>query len=153
MTEEILEKIKKVCKEVADELALELVLVRYRSSSENGPVLEVFVDKDYNISMEEIDAFTEKVNPLLDDILQDDDSAFVLDISSGGSEREIPFEDLPKLEGHYLDLILKNGEKITAKNVKADENELSLLYFIKGRKKERVLKKEDIQSIRMGYKA
>ncbi len=148
-----LTNIDEILKKACDELSLTLVSTRFYKDPEMGDMLEVLIDKDYNITMDEIEAFTEKVNPLLD-ALPELDIPYTLDISSGGSEREIPFEDLGKLLDHYLDIKLKkSGETITIKPLSFEEGVLKGQYFIKGRKKSVELTKEDIESIHMGYKA
>lgn len=152
MTQELQDKIKKICQDAADELGLTLVSYRYLKNGENGPTLEVLIDKDFDISMKEIEEFTDKVNPLIDQV-DDSDEAYYLDISSGGSERDIPFASLYKFENEWLDITLATGEKITALELSFDGEIVSVQYFIKGRKKKLRLKKEDIKTIRMGYKA
>ncbi|MCI1735634.1 MAG: hypothetical protein LKM30_07925 [Bacilli bacterium] len=152
MTETTLADIRSILQKTADEMGLTLVSVKFLPSAENGPTLEVLIDKDYAIDLPTIEAYTDKVNPLLDK-LDTGDESYLLDIGSGGSEREIPFADLPKLADHYLDLVLATGEKLTAKAVSADSTTLMVLYFLKGQKKKRTFHPADIRSIRMGYKA
>lgn len=148
-----LEKVKETLAKAAEELSLDLVSVRYYKDEQMGMVLEVLIDKDYQITMDQIQEYTDKVNPLLDEIT-DLDEAYMLDISSGGSEREIPFEDTSKLLDHYLDIKLaKSGSTITAKALSYEDGKLIVVYFIKGRKKQLVLQKEDVEKIHMGYKA
>ena len=114
--------------------------------------MEVLIDRDFDISLDEINRFTDKVNPLIDAI-DDTDEAYVLDISSGGSERDIPFDGLARFVDSWLDIELKTGEKITALCVSFQDGVLNVSYFIKGRKKKLSLKQEDVKKIRMGYKA
>jgi ribosome maturation factor RimP len=153
MDQEVLAAVKDVLKKKADEMGLQLVNVRFYNDAENGPTLEVFVDKDYNINLDDISKYTELVSPLLDEIPGLTDS-YLLDISSGGSDRIIPNEDVKKLIGHYLDITLKKGdEKLLAKVVSSDEGGFTVLYFIKGRKKQVYLKFVDVKQLKMGYKA
>ncbi len=148
-----LENVKKLLQKCCEELSLQLVSVRFYHDSQIGDILEVLIDKDYSITMKEIEEFTDKVNPLLDE-LPELSLPYTLDISSGGSEREIPFEDTKKFIDGYLELQLsKTHEKITAKVLSFEEGKLTVFYFIKGRKKKLVLTKEDVESIHMGYKA
>lgn len=148
-----LTNIDEILKKACEELSLTLVSTRFYKDPEMGDMLEVLIDKDYSITMDEIEAFTEKVNPLLD-ALPELDIPYTLDISSGGSEREIPFADLRKFLNHYLDIKLKkSGETITIKPLSFEEGVLKGQYFIKGRKKSVELTEEDIESIHMGYKA
>lgn len=152
MNRETLEKVRAVLLEEAKKEGLELVNVRFYVDDLNGPTLEVLLDHDYQITMEEISLFTEKASPLLDDIPGLEES-YLLDISSGGSEKVIPFSDLPKLVGHYIDVTFQDGRKETMKLEKATETEAAFVYFIKGRRKKEVLKEEDIKMMKMGYKA
>ena len=147
-----LNKAKEIFEKTCDEMSLQLISVKYLTSKD-GPVLEVLIDKDFNITMDEIETFTEKVNPLLDEI-DDSEEGYMLDISSGGSEREIHFSDLEKLVSRYLDIKLKKSqETITAQLDSIEDGVANVHYFIKGRKKKLELKEEDVESIRMGYKA
>ncbi len=152
MNPEVLKRIEEILGKEAEREGLELVRVRFFNDSLNGPTLEVLVDHDYQITMDEISLFTERVSPLLDEIPGLDES-YLLDISSGGSEKEIPFRDLGKLVDHYLDVVLKDGRKETMKLVKAEDGKAEFVYFIRGRRKKEVLGEEDIRSMKMGYKA
>lgn len=152
MVQELQDKIKEICEKTAEEMGLVLVSFRFLRNGENGPTLEVLIDRDFDISLDEINRFTDKVNPLIDAI-DDTDEAYVLDISSGGSERDIPFDGLARFVDSWLDIELKTGEKITALCVSFQDGILNVSYFIKGRKKKLSLKQEDVKKIRMGYKA
>lgn len=152
MNPETLKKVEEVLKEEAQKEGLELVSVRFFNDSLNGPTLEVLIDHDYQITMDEISLYTEKVSPLLDAIPGLEES-YLLDISSGGGEKQIPFADLGKLVGHYLDIVLKDGRKETMKLLKVEDGKAEFVYFIKGRRKKEVLMEDDIRSMKMGYKA
>ena len=94
------------------------------------------------------------MNPLLDEALDEDEEGYVLDIASGISEKKIPFSDLPKLVGEWLDVkIKKDGEKITMKLVEVKEDQAKFEYFQKGKKTKKVLTPDEIDEIKMGYKA
>jgi ribosome maturation factor RimP len=148
-----LDHVKEVLQAAADELGLELVSVRFYHDAEMGDMLEVLIDKDYQITMDEIQKYTDKVNPLLDEI-PELDVPYTLDISSGGSLREIPFEDTSKFVDRYLEIKLsKSKETILAKVSSFQGETLNVFYFIKGRKKNLALRKEDVESVHMGYKA
>lgn len=152
MVQELQDEIKNICQKTADEMGLTLVSFRFLANGDNGPTLEILIDRDFDISMKEIEEFTEKVNPLIDKVDQTDE-AYVLDISSGGSERNIPFEKLSRFLSQWLDITLKTGEKITALLLSFDGTEMDVQYFIKGRKKKLKLVSADVKTIRMGYKA
>ena len=152
MVQELQDEIRKICQDTAEEMGLVLVSFRFLSKGENGPTLEVLIDRDFDISMKEIEEFTEKVNPQIYEI-DDSEEAYFLDISSGGSQRSIPFSMLERFVGSWLDITLTNGETITAYADAFDGNALLVHYFIKGRKKKLSLEKKDVRTIHMGYKA
>jgi len=153
MEEKAFEEAKRVFQKVADEMGLELISVKRKNSSE-GEVLEVFIDKNYSIDLKTIEEYTDKVSPLLDEVSSLTDP-YLLDISSGGDERVIPYPDIAKLLGHYFEVkLMKSGETLLMKAEKVDEeNRVHFVYFLKGRKKTMVLSEEDIAEIHMGYKA
>ena len=152
METELLKKIHDLLQKEADDEGIELISVKFKHDEMLGRTLEVLIDKNYQITLDEISSFTEKANEILDSISELEDS-YILDISSGGSQRDIPFVDLNKLVDHYLDLTLNGGEKITAKLVDVIDDEAHFIYFIKGRKKKLDLKRDEIKQIHMGYKA
>ncbi len=153
MDQTLLEKAKEMFQKSADELGLTLVSVRYYVSKEEGPVLEVLIDRDFEITMDEIQSYTDKVNPLLDEI-DDSEEGYLLDISSGGSQREIPFASLSKFISRWLDVKLKkSGEVITMQLDKLEDDKAYLHHFIKGRKKQEILTADDVDTIHIGYKA
>lgn len=153
MTESLLSAIKSIMEKEAKDMGFDYLSVKYLPNGENGPEVEVLVDKNYNISMDDIQEFTDRVNPLIDALEEEDSEGYVLDIASGGSEREIPYSDLGKLIDSYLEIQLKTGEKITAKLISFENNVASFLWFIKGRKKTKEIKEEEISVLKMGYKA
>lgn len=153
MDQNVLEKVKSLMQKTANELHLELVRVSFLPHGENVPTLEVLIDHDLAITLEEIQRFTDIVSPQLDEI-EDLDETYMLDISSGGSEKELAPKDLPLLVGKYLDLTFKeSGEKLVAKLVSLEDDGLTLLYFLKGRKKQIHYSYDMFSSIRVGYKA
>ncbi len=145
-----LEEIKKVLQEAAVKLDVDLIDVRLKHDSDFGQVVEVIIDKDYQIDLGKIEEYTDYVNPLLDQL---DSSDYMLDISSGGSERLIPYADVNKLVDRYLEFTLNSGEKLLAKVASVEVDGIHAFYFIKGRKKNVILKENDISKIHMGYKA
>ncbi len=153
MDQVLLEKAKEMFQKSAEEMGLTLVSCRYYVSKEEGAVLEVLIDRDFEITMDEIQAYTDKVNPLLDEI-DDSEEGYLLDISSGGSEREIPFSSLGKFVSRWLDVKMKkSGDVITMQLDKFEDDKAYLHHFIKGRKKNEVLSADDVDTIHIGYKA
>lgn len=153
MDNALLNRIRDLMQEKCGELSLQLVSVRFYANGENGPTLEVLIDKDYDIDLETIEKYTDIVSPLLDEIEELQEN-YILEIASGGSEREIPKEDLERFVDSYLDIVIKkSGEKITAKLENFDEEKMNVFYFIKGRRKKLSLSYDELSSVRMGYKA
>lgn len=155
MDNSILEKVGSILRSEAKNLNLELIKYRYYYSDEQkSDVLEVMIDHNFQITLEEIDKYTSVISPLLDDIDGLSDT-YLLDVCSGGSEREIKEEDLSSLLDQYLEFKLKkDGSTLLAKLVSYNESEhsINVLYFLKGRKKEEVINLDDILEIHMGYK-
>ena len=153
MDQSIRDKVNSVLGKACEDMGLTLVKTCFKSNGEMGPTLEVYIDHDYAITRKEIEEYTDKVNPLLDAI-EGLDEDYRLDISSGGSLREIPFQDLAKFIGHYLDVKLKkDGSLHTRKLDSIKENKALFFYFLKGAKKKMALSEEEIDSIHRGYKA
>ncbi len=152
MDQNLLEKAKQMFQEVAADMGLVLVSVRFYTG-EDGPVLEVLIDKDFSITMEEIQAYTDRVNPLLD-AMDDSEEGYVLDISSGGSERLIPFADLEKFLTRWLSVKVKeSGETLLMQLDSYQDGKATFHHFLKGRKKKEVLTEDQVEMIHMGYKA
>lgn len=155
MDNSVLEKVKEMLLNAANKMNVQLVSVKYYYSQEyDSNILEVMIDDNFAITMKQIDDYTAIVSPLLDEI-EELSEPYMLDICSGGSEREIKEKDLNKFIDQYLEFKLKdNGEKVTAKLESYDEksSEIIYTYFIKGRKKKESHKLDEIESIHMGYK-
>ncbi len=153
MDKTLLEKAENIFREEAENEGLEVVSIRYFNDPLNGPTLEVLIDKDFQITIDEIEKYTDAVSPLIDEL--DIPDSYLLDIGSGGSERDIPVEKLEGLKDiHVFDVTDKNGN--TTRNctyVSSEEGIILFTYFVKGKKTKLKLKEEDIRHIKMGYKA
>lgn len=150
MDKSILEKVETILKEEAEKENLQFISCRYYNDT-NGNILEVLVDKDFQITLDEITNYTSNISSLLDSI-EELSEPYMLDVSSGGSERIIQKEDLSKLIDKYLDILLNTGEKLLAKLVSFNDEEIDVFYFLKGRKKKQQIKFDDIKNIHIGYK-
>lgn len=153
MDKDYLEKVSRICKDVCDEQNLVLVSCKEHQDPELGCMLTVLIDRDFDITLEEIEKFTDTVNPLIDS-LGEPEQAYTLDVGSGGSEREIEFNSLNKFISSWLDVKLKkSGEIKTLMLDSKNDDIVSLHHYIKGKKTKVDLKEDDIDSIHMGYKA
>lgn len=150
MDKSILDKVESILKEEAIKENLQFISCRYYKDT-TGNILEVLVDKDFQITLDEVNSYTNSISALLDS-LEELNGPYMLDVCSGGSERIIQKEDLSKLIDKYLDILLKTGERLIAKLVSFNDEEIDVLYFLKGRKKKQQIKFEDITNIHIGYK-
>ena len=148
-----LEKAENIFREEAEKEGLEVVSVRFFNDSLNGPTLEVLIDRDFSITIDEIEKYTDAVSPLIDEL--DIPDSYLLDIGSGGSQRDIPAEKLEDLkEEHVFDVTDRNGNIVRNCTYVSNEDGLLLFtYFVKGKKTKLKLKEEDVKNIKMGYKA
>ena len=150
MDKSILEKVESILKEEAKKENLQFVSCRYYNDT-SGNILEVLVDKDFQITLDEVNSYTSNISTLLDSI-EELSEPYMLDVCSGGSERIVQKEDLNKLIDRYLDILLNNGERLLAKLVSFNDEEIDVFYFLKGRKKKQQIKFDDIKNIHIGYK-
>lgn len=150
MNEIIKEKVEKVLLEGCKELSLQLINFCFEERGEDT-YLNVSVDKDYSISMEDIYSFSSLISPMLDKI-EELSFPYMLNVYSGGYERKIEYSELNNLLNRYLDIKLKDHRVLTCKVDKVEDEQISLFYFIKGRKKKEIIKKENIEEIHMSYK-
>ena len=127
MDQQTLDVVRKLAKEECDKLGLELISVRFFVDSLNGPTLEILVDHDYQITMDEISKLTESLSPRIDGV-EGLEQSYILDISSGGGEKEIPFADLPKLLSRYLDVTEKGKEKKVKEEIEVPAGQVVSQY-------------------------
>lgn len=135
MTEIALKKAKEVAQKIADELGYQLYDVKVYSEL-GTEFLEVSVDKDYSITLDQIEIYSNKLSEALDSI-EELSSPYTLDVASPGAEREFPKEDLNKVIGYYVQVItndVKDNER-EGTIESFDGKILTLKRFIKGRKK------------------
>lgn len=154
MEEEYLNSVKEICLKTCQDMGLTLVSFKQKHDDEIGRVIEVLIDKNFDITIDQIEEYTNRVNPLIDS-LGEPNFQYTLDIASGGSEREIPFTSLNNFIDCFLTIIIKSsGER---KDVYVDKmidtNTYQFHYFVKGKKTKLILKDSEIESIHMGYKA
>lgn len=135
-------------------LGYELVNVRYlKESGEN--YLKIIVDKDEDVSLDDIVKLSDLISPLLDasDVIND---KYILDISSLGAEKEIKPEKLSKYVNKYLEIHLTHPYKglnnITGTLLKVDSDNVVMLVIDKARKKEILLERKYIDKAHLAIK-
>ncbi|MCQ2796157.1 MAG: ribosome maturation factor RimP [Bacilli bacterium] len=135
-------------------LGYELVNVHYQKESGEN-YLRIIVDKDENISLDDIVKLSDLISPLLDasDIIND---KYILDISSLGAEKEIKPTKLDKYVNKYLDIHLSHPYKglnnIIGTLLKVDSNNVVMLVQEKARKKEIILERKYIDKVHLAIK-
>lgn len=150
--EEFLGKdVQPILEETKDQLSLDYLDSKIYKDN-NEVILEVHIDKNFSITIDDIEKFTTIVNEKLDK-LEDKIGPYLLDISSSTSDRLIKYEELPFFVNKYLDIKFEKEELKDVKLLELDNKKILIRYFIKGRKKELVLLKEDIKEIHASYKS
>ncbi len=152
-----MEQIKVIEEQVKKLLSIEgyeLHSLRFFKKAKDN-VLEIIIDKENEISMNDIVEISEKISSLLDEIDLIDD-AYSLDISSLGAEKPIKVENLDKYIDRYIYVHIVNpieglnsyeGELKTV-----SESEIELEIRIKTRKKIIKISKENIDKCRFAIK-
>ncbi|MCQ2792236.1 MAG: ribosome maturation factor RimP [Bacilli bacterium] len=147
-------KIHSLLNEKLNHLGYQLINVHYlRESGEN--YLRIIVDKDGDISLDEIVKLSDLISPLLDasDVIND---RYILDISSLGAEKEINLARLDKYLNKYLNVHLSHPyqglNNIEGTLLKVDRNNVTMLYQIKARKKEITLERKYIDKAHLAIK-
>lgn len=136
--------------------SLDYELVKVQYLKENGDnYLKIVVDKDEDVSLDDIVKLSDLISPLLDatDVIND---KYILDISSLGAEKEIKLNKLDKYVNKYLDIHLSHPYKglnnIVGTLLKVDSNNVVVLYQEKARKKEIILERKYIDKVHLAIK-
>lgn len=150
MTKELLEEITQLAAKTCSELNYSLYEVDYYKE-DNQNILHVAIDNDYNTTMEDIEKFTEKFSPLLDqfDSRMED---YFLDVSSPGAFRKVEIKDLEKVKGLYLKVELNSSEVVKGEFIDLSDTSLTLKINNKGRIKNRQIEFETIKQINTDVK-
>lgn len=148
------ETIKNVLNEPLQTLGYEVVSVKY-TRSKKGSTLEVIVDKDDDISLEEIVQVSNLISPLLDvgDYIKEN---YTLDVTSLGAEKPIKISKLDKYIGKYINIHLTHpyeGENILEGDLKdIKDGVVELEIRIKSRKKSCLIPLDTIDRARLAIK-
>lgn len=150
MDKRALELAERAARETAETMGYQFYSIR--AYKENGTTfLEVCVDKDYSVTLEQIEAYSQALGERLDTI-EELDEPYTLDVASPGAERDFPKEDLTKVVGRYVEVETNNlpkGEKKAEGTIESfDGKTLVLKRFIKGRKKVYQIPYDDVVKCR-----
>jgi len=102
-------KVHNLLNKKLNELGYEIISIKYLRENKEF-YLKITVDRDGDISLDQIVSISDLISPLLDasDIIKD---KYILDISSLGAEKEIKVEKLDKYVNSYLNIHLSNPYK------------------------------------------
>ncbi len=152
-----MEEIKVIEKRVKELLSSEgynLYSLRFfKKGKEN--ILEIIIDRETEISMNNIVEISEKISNLLDelDLISD---AYALDISSLGAEKPLKVENLSKYIDRYIYVHIVNpieGLNSYEGDLKSvTDTDIDLEIRIKTRKKIIEISKENIDKCRLAIK-
>ena len=146
-------KIKQICEEklggVISEMGYELVDVEY--VKENGGMSLIFtIDRDEGVTIDDCEAVSRKIDPLLDEINPTEDKPYTLVVSSPGLDRPLKTDrDLKRNLGQEVELTLfakQNGKKVFIGNLASfNDKEITL----KTEKEELVFERDRIANIKL----
>lgn len=118
-------------------------------------ILSIEIDREQSISMDDIVEVSELISNLLDEIDKSTD-AYMLDVSSSGIEKEIKTCDLKNKINEYVSIELnepiKGVDIITGTIIDANDEEITVSYFLKGAPKKSVINIKNISIARKAIK-
>ncbi|MCQ2800008.1 MAG: ribosome maturation factor RimP [Bacilli bacterium] len=149
-----IENVRKLLEPVLEKEGYELTDCNlYRGK--DGLTLELVVDRDTPIDLEAIVKVSDIINPILD---KEDpiSEAYMLDVSSAGSEKPLKLEKLPKYVGEYINIHLINPYKgenyLEGDLLEIADEEITLGIKEKGRNKKVTLTRQDVDKARLAIK-
>lgn len=149
-----LDNVKNLLTPVLEKEGYELVEVSM-GREKDGLIVHLVVDRDSPISLDDIVKVSDIINPILD---KEDpiEGAYMLDVSSAGSEKALKIEKLAKYQGEYVNLHLINpylGENyLEGDLLEVTDEEIVLELTIKGRKKKVTLARTNVDKARLAIK-
>lgn len=147
------ESVKKIVEEKLKELNYTLVSFKLNKGKEL--TLEVIIDKDTPINLDDITSVSNEISNILDehDFIN---GAYMLDVSSAGIEKPIDINHFEKYLNQYINVHLihpfKGESYIEGTLIENNEENITLQYFLKGKKTKTVLNKTDIDKARLAIK-
>ena len=149
--------IKRKIEERLNSLGYRLYSLKYLRDKK-GNTLEIIVDRDENINLDDIVSVSDNLSTLLDEIDDNDETPYTLDVSSLGAEKPIEISRLDKYVGKYVNLHLSHpykGENIlegTISSFDKESNTITLTYKIKTRVVNATINISDIDRARLAIK-
>lgn len=150
----IIETVEHIAAPIIEDLNLELVEVEYVKEGKNW-FLRVYIDKEGGIDIEECAVVSEKVSEQIDALDPDPiPHNYFLEVSSPGAERPLKKqEDFERAVGKHVNVKLYEpleGEKMYEGTLLSFvEDELTVEYMIKTRKKQISIPLEKVAKARL----
>lgn len=147
-------RVLEIARPIAEKLNYELVEVEYVKEGKNW-FLRLYIDQPSGISLDDCTKFSEKMSEVLD---QKPDNfipqAYYLEVSSPGAERPLNTEeDINQAVGKYI--YVKLYEMIGTDNAfeghlkEVDDESITVTIKVKTRKKDVVIKRDNISKARL----
>ena len=137
-------------------LSYELVDAKFQREKGDN-YLHLVVDRIESINMNDIVELTNAINDYIDNELDISSlPSFIMDISSLGAEKPIKIDDINNYINKYIHVHLINpilGENIFEGDlIEVNDNQITIEFNIKTRKKVLVIEKSNISKIRLAIK-
>ena len=137
-------------------LSYELVDAKFQREKGDN-YLHLVVDRIESINMNDIVELTNAINDYIDNELDISSlPSFIMDISSLGAEKPIKIDDINNYINKYIHVHLINpilGENIFEGDlIEVNDNQITIEFKIKTRKKVLVIEKSNISKIRLAIK-
>lgn len=151
---EDLKVIESGIKQLLTKIGYELYSLKFLKRNKEY-TLEVIVDRDEDISMDDIVKVSEAISTYLDEV-DFSDVAYTLNVSSLGIEKPLKIEKLDKYLNRYIYVHIINpiegNNSYTGTLVEVKEKQISLQITIKTRKKIIEINKENIDKCTFAIK-
>ena len=142
-----MENIKKILLPYIEEKGYKLYEMKFVTEF-GEKILRIIVDKEDGITVDELAEVNEYLSERIDDSISD--SAYMLEVSSRGAEREFDFDELDKMIDKYV--MIKTDKEIFGYIREIKEDEIILEMNIKGAIRKRPIKKNEINKMRLSVK-
>ncbi len=142
-----MENIKKILLPYLEEKGLKLYEMKFVTEF-GEKILRIIVDKEDGITIDELAEVNEYLSERIDDDISD--TAYMLEVSSRGAEREFDFDELEKMIDKYV-MIKTDKENFGYIRELTDEG-IILEMNIKGAIRKRLIKKNEITKMRLSVK-
>lgn len=142
-----MENIKKILIPFLEEKGYKLYDMKF--VTEYGEkILRIIVDKEEGITVDELAEVNEYLSERIDDNISD--TAYMLEVSSRGAEREFDFDELDKMIDRYV--MIKTDKENFGFIREIKDDEIILEMNIKGAIRKRPIKKNEINKMRLSVK-